>query len=172
MAIIAKRTEKSFTPAPTGSHQAVCVDIVDLGMVESTWDGEVKSQHKVAVVWQIAEPMENGKPFLVRERYTLSLGDRAKLRPMLESWRGRPFTDVELDAFDLESVIGANCILSIVHKQGSKGGTFANVASVAPLLKGMAKITADDYVRVCDREPKEPEPVHYDEPVTVDEIPF
>lgn len=173
VAILAKRTEKQFTPAPAGTHQAVAVDVVDLGLVETTWDGKTKTQHKIAIVWQIAERMANGKPFLVRERYTNSLDERAKLRAVLEAWRGRPFTDEELDGFDVETVIGANCILSIVHKQGSRGGTFANVASVAPLMRGMTKMVAEDYVRVIERTPEHPPddvpPPHGDDE---DSIPF
>ena len=177
MAIVAKRAEKAFEPAPAGSYQGVCVDVVDLGIVESTWDGEVKRQHKIAVVWQIGAPMRDGRPFLVRERYTLSLGDRSRLRPMLESWRGRAFSEAELDGFDVESVLGANCLLSIIHKQGTKGGTFANVASVSPLIKGMAKMAPKDYVRVADREPTAVDaPAHDDSQhesvVDFDDIPF
>jgi hypothetical protein len=57
---------------------------------------------------------------------------------MLESWRGRPFTQEELNGFSLENVLGAPCMLSVVHKP-SKDGTkmYANVGSVVALPKGM-----------------------------------
>jgi len=57
----------------------------------------------------------------------------------------------------VETIIGANCLLNIQHKE-SNGKTYANVISVMPLLKGMPKIAASaGYVRVCDR-PKDGQP--------------
>lgn len=144
---VSGNTSKEFTPAPEGAHQAVCVDVVDMGVEETPWG----KKHKVKLRWQIAEDMENGKPYLVSQRYTASLHEKAKLRHDLEAWRGRAFTEAELAQFDLETLIGANCLLNVIHRQGSKGGTFANVASVAPLIKGMAKIAPRDYQREKDR---------------------
>lgn len=138
---------KEFTPAPEGTHQGVCVDVVDLGDVETSFG----VKHKVEIYWQISESMENLKPFLVRKRYTASLHEKANLRHDLEAWRGKAFTEAELERFDLEALIGANCILGVIHRQGTKGGTFANVSTLAPLMKGMVKMAPDGYVRKRDR---------------------
>jgi len=157
MAIVAKASGGgTFIPCPAGNQLAVCVDIVDHGLVKSDFykndDGTDKWQHKVSIVWESSELMANGRPFLINKKYTLSLGEKATLRHDLESWRGRPFTEDELSGFDVENVIGVSALLNIVHKSGSKGGTFANVASVSPLMRGMQKLVpSGDYVRVCDR---------------------
>lgn len=155
MAIIAKNDSNSgdFKPAPAGTHQAVCVDVVDLGMLETNWQGQKKVQNKIKMVWQINEAMDDGRPFLVQRRYTLSLYEMAALRKDLQAWRGRPFTDAELEGFDVETVIGANCLLTIVHET-KDGKTYSNIKAVSALMKGMAKIEARDYVRIIDR-PKE-----------------
>src|SRR5690348_13499642 len=105
-----------FTPAPQGTHAAVCVDVVDHGMVEETFQGNTQRRHKISIYWQIDENMDNGKPFLVHRRYTNSLHEKATLRRDLESMRGRPFTDKELDGFDLESLIGVGCFITIIHE--------------------------------------------------------
>lgn len=151
MAIVAKASGGNFTPAPAGSWGAVCCDVVDLGIVESTFSGKTKKQHKIRVVWQIDENMENGKPFLASQRYTLSLHDKAGLRKDLESWRGRAFTDEELEGFDVETVIGAPCLLSIVQA-ASGGNVYANVKGVMKLPRGMQAIRVRDYIRVVDRK--------------------
>ena len=156
MAIWAKASGEgsSFTPAPTGVHQAVCVDVVDLGVLDVTWQGQTKQQHKVNLAWQINEDRDDGKPYLVFKRYTLSLHEKSGLRKDLESWRGKKFTREEEMGFDLESVIGANCLLNVAHNQvGEK--TYANVASVNPLMKGMPTMQARDYVRKVDRQPED-----------------
>lgn len=183
MAIVAKANGdgKTFEPAPAGVHQGICVDVIDLGILDVTWQGQSKKQHKINVAWQIAETREDGKPFLVFKRYTLSLSEKANLRKDLESWRGRAFTREEEMGFDVESVIGANCLLNIQHNEvGDK--TYANVVSIMPLVKGMPKITASDYTRKKDRPENGSDARHISDEemagtgahaiVTDDDIPF
>ena len=156
MAIMAKSSGdgQTFESAPAGMHQAVCVDVVDLGVLDVTWQGVSKRQHKVNVAWQINEDRDDGKPYLVFKRYTLSLGEKATLRKDLESWRGKPFTRDEEMGFDVETVIGVNCLLNITHRTvGDK--TYANVASVNPIMKGMPSMSVRDYVRKCERTPEQ-----------------
>ncbi len=142
---------RTFTPAPSGLHQAVCVDVIDMGVLEVTYGGKTKKQRKIRLAWQIDEEMEDGKPFLVQKRYTASLHEKSTLRKELESWRGKPFTDEELAAFDMERLLGVNCQLNIQHAVKA-GETYANVVSIVPLGKNMPKIAARDYVRMQDRE--------------------
>ena len=148
MAIIAKGS--SFVPCPAGLHQAVACDVIDLGMV----DGAFGLKHKVALVWQVNEPMDDGRPFLVQRRYTLSLDEKASLRKDLESWRGKPFTATEVKGFDLEVLLGVNCQLNIQHTE-KNGSTYANVTAVVPLSKGMPKMAVASYIRKKDREPEQ-----------------
>lgn len=181
MPIIAKAGNTvEFQPCPEGPQQAVCADVIDLGIVEVTWQGETKRQHKCEIRWQSAELMENGKPFLLRERYTLSLHEKAKLRGVLEAWRGKKFTDAEADGFDVEKLLGVNAYVNVVHRKGSKGGTFANLASIMPLPKGMPQMSVSDYTRVVDRSDEDaPAGAHGEAqgfedvpPITDDDIPF
>lgn len=167
----------SFTPTPAGTHQAVCVDVIDKGLQPNKFKPGT-TQQKIDIAWQIGETRDDGKPYMVFKRYTLSINEKANLRHDLESWRGRAFTREEEMRFDVESVIGANCLVSIQHNtNGDK--TYANVMSVMPLLKGMARLTPSaDYVRVCNRTEQ---PEAHDEtpperetpaPITDDDIPF
>jgi hypothetical protein len=138
---------KTFTPAPEGTHQAVCVDVIDKGMQPNKFK-EGALQHKIDIAWEINELRDDGKRFVVYKRYTLSLNDKANLRHDLQSWRGRPFTFDELAGFDVETVKGANCLVNIQHNKSADGSrTYANVMSIAPLIKGMPKLAPKDYVR-------------------------
>ena len=148
MPIMAKGS--SFVPCPAGLHQAVACDIIDLGNVESQFG----VKHKVTLVFQVNEPMDDGRPFLVQRRYTLSLDQKASLRKDLESWRGRPFTADELKGFDLEKLLGVNCQLNIQHTDRD-GSTYANITAIVPLSRGMAKMAAAGYIRKKDREPEQ-----------------
>ena len=60
------------------------------------------------------------------------------LRKVLESWRGRAFTQEELSGFSLENVLGKPCMISVVHKPSKDGTqTYANVGNVMALPKGL-----------------------------------
>jgi hypothetical protein len=165
------KSSPNFIPAPAGTHAAVCVDVIDLGMIEVVYQGKTQRKPKIVIVWQIAEEMESGAPFLVRRRYTASLHEKATLRRDLESWRGRPFTDVELQGFEGESLIGVGCLINVIH-ESRNGSTFANVASVMRLPKGMTPPTPRDYVRVVDRPPSQKEVVDDGASAVDDEVPF
>lgn len=150
MGIIAK-AGASFAPCPAGTHAVICCDVVDLGIVESNYAGKKKKQHKVSVIWQTGERRDDSKFFLVQKRYTLSLHEKAGLRKDLEAWRGRPFTEEELQGFDVEAVIGVPCLLSIIHNAAG-GNVYANVNALMRLPKGMAPPEPDpSYVRIQDR---------------------
>jgi hypothetical protein len=169
----------NFTPAPAGTHQAVCVDVIDVGMKPNKFKNGAL-QHKIDIAWQIAETRDDGKRFVLYKRYTLSLNEKATLRHDLESWRGKPFTRDEEMGFDVESVKGANCLINVQHKPGSTdpNKVFANVVSVMPLLKGMPKLVADGYSRPVQENGQDTngQAADYDDspaaPLTDDDIPF
>ena len=148
MAIMAREPESKITPAPEGLHQAVCVDGVDLGLVETQWG----QKPKVEIRWQLDVVNEDaGKRFDIRARYTLSLSEKANLRKQLETWRGRKFSQEELQGFDLEKLIGVNCQLQVIHNLSDEGKTYANVQAIVPHNAKLPKIAPLDYVREQDR---------------------
>lgn len=176
MPIIATEGERgtAYEPAPAGLYHAVCVDVVDLGILEVTYAGETKKQWKARVVWELDATREDGSPFLAFKRYTVSLHEKANMRRDLESWRGRAFTDAELKGFDLEHLIGANAQVNVQHRPSADGSkVYANVVGIVPLGKGMAKrVATPGYVRVKDRTATEADAQQHSEELTVDDIPF
>jgi len=92
---------------------------------------------------------------MVQRWYTASLHEKAALRHMLTIWRGREFTPAELEAFDVENVVGAAALLTVQYNE-SNGTWYANVEGVSRLPKGMAAMSVpDDYVRFHLRPPRE-----------------
>ena len=146
MALIAKGG-KHFTPAPEGLWPAVCVDVVDLGMVTTTW-GE---KHKCRIVWELSEKMADGRRFIASKQYTLSLHEKAALHKDLKSWRGRPFTPEELEAFDVELVIGAPCQLLITQEE-KDGMVYGNVTTIMRADPKNRLTPSGSYVRKVNRK--------------------
>ena len=156
MSIIAKDTTgDKFPKLPlpeSGTTQAVCCAVWDLGMQLSTFkneDGSDKYQHKIIIAWEIAEKINapdseyHGKPYMLNKKYTLSLGEKANLRKDLESWRGKPFTADEIqNGFDVEGLYGINCLIGIKHESDKKDPSivYANVTAILPPTKGMDKL--------------------------------
>lgn len=140
MPILAAEGEsKPKQQPPAGTHVARCISVIDLG-TQPTPFGDA---HKISVTWELPNEQavfsqEKGEqPFVIAKDYTLSLYEKANLRHDLESWRGRQFTDTELKGFDVAKLIGVPAMLSVVHKTTQKGKTYANVAGVSAMPKGM-----------------------------------
>jgi hypothetical protein len=138
MAIIAKKNGEGFDPVSEGVHVAICYSVVDLGMQYSEMYG--KASRKILITHEIPEETITieGKemPRAISKEYTLSLSEKSTLRKDLEAWRGRTFTEAELEGFDLANIIGKGCQIQVIHKE-SGGKTYANIASIMGLPKGM-----------------------------------
>lgn len=148
---------EKFDPAPDGMHPAVCVDVVDMGVIESTYSGKTKQQHKVRLVWEIAATRDDGSQYLVQKRYTASLHEKAALYKDLKSWRGRAFTPEELRGFDVEKLLHVPCTLMLVHEE-REGTVYANISAIGRAEKGNELKPSGKYVRVKDRDQGAGEP--------------
>jgi hypothetical protein len=106
----------------------------------------------VRLVWQIEERNpDTSKPFEIRRDFGLSLSEKSHLRPFLEAWRGKKFVKDELDGFDLEKLLGANCQIQIIQNLTEEGRIYSNVQAVVPMGRGATKLRPTDYVRQKDR---------------------
>jgi hypothetical protein len=141
--ITAKNTQtKTYEPCPSGNHVGRAIQMVEIGSVNYEWQGEKKTLHKVRITWEL--PLEtkvfkeeNGEqPYVLSKEYTLSMHEKSNLRKDLESWRGKPFTEAEAEAFDITKLMGAACMLNVVHSS-KDGNTYANIASITPIPKGI-----------------------------------
>ena len=147
MAFIVKESGGAFEACPSGMHLARCYRIVDLGTQKSEYMGQVKFLHKIMLGWEIHTTkddgttlkMRDGRPFAMFKNYTLSWSEKANLRLDLQSWRGKPFTQEEMRRFDLETVLGAWCLLNVIERPGKDGKNYVNIDTVTPVPAMMKK---------------------------------
>jgi len=145
MSLIAKdSTGDKFPKLPlpeSGTTQAVCCAVWDLGLQKTTYMGADKVQHKIIIAWEVTEKINapeseyHGKPYMLNKKYTLSLSEKANLRKDLESWRGIPFSAEELaNGFDIEKLYGINCYIGIKHEpdRNDPSKIYANVTAILP----------------------------------------
>src|SRR5688572_10393221 len=55
MGIVAKDNSADLVLAPEGQFVAVCCDVMDFGMIVTTWQGKTKKRHRIKIVYQLAE---------------------------------------------------------------------------------------------------------------------
>lgn len=127
-----------YQRVPTGATVGICYGVIDVGLQETSYQGQKKLKPQVIVLWETPnELMTDGRPFGVSKVYTASMGEISNLRKDIQSWRGSAMTEEQANNFDLTSVLGHACLLNITEaKSGEK--TYTNVTSVMPVIKGMA----------------------------------
>ena len=135
--ILTCKDSGDFQPHPEGIHPAVCVDVMDLGLVETDFQGVKKMVNKVKLTFESEAKGDDGKPCTVSKNFTASLHPKAKLSEFLGKWRGRQVAPGE--TIGLDKLIGASCTLVISHQQNLSGKTYAAIDAVSKPTK---KVTA------------------------------
>jgi hypothetical protein len=131
-------------PVPAGTHHAVCYGIIAVGTQPSE---KFTPRQKIVVCFEIpAERItikDQDLPRGISKRYTLSLNEKSSLRKDLQSWRGKPFTQEELNGFDVSKVIGSNCLISVLHSDRA-GAVYADISGISALPRQMASVRPEN----------------------------
>lgn len=153
-------------PLEAGAYPAVCDMVVDLG-VQASPGGQYAPKRTLMLRFQIpserVEITKDGEtkslPAVISRTVGLSLNEKATLRQLLQSWRGRAFTPEELKKFDLVNVLGKPAFINVTHSvKGDK--TYANLTSIMPLPKGMPAPVLEGEALTYSID--EPDPVAFD----------
>lgn len=145
MAINATNSGVKRELIPAGNYPAICYQMIEIGTIKELVMGQEKTLTKVRIGWELPTETkvfgeEKGEqPCVISKEYTLSMNEKATLRKMLASWRGKDFTEDEAKKFDVTKLLGVPCIVNIIHKPGTKDPSvsYNEIASVTPIIKGM-----------------------------------
>lgn len=138
------KASADFAIAPEGNHVAICNAVVDFGMQPGSGmypDPKPQVYLRFELPTETIKYTRDGKdqegPMAIGGTYTASMGEKANLRKLVESWFGKKFAnDTAAADFDLQQLLGRKCLLNVVHKVG-KQKTYANIANATPIPKGM-----------------------------------
>jgi len=134
MSLVLQSTVSSdFKPHPEGIHPAVCVDVLDLGMVESEYKGQITMKRKLRVVFESEQALEDGRRCTIGKRFTASLHPKSRLAEFLGKWRGRPIVPGE--TIDLAKLIGASCTLVISQQTDLSNQVYAAIDAISKPTK-------------------------------------
>jgi hypothetical protein len=131
-------------PIPQGNHLGILYSIIEMGTVDEEYQGEAKKAFKVSMTWELPgitgiytkDGVDQELPRVISKSYTLSAHEKSGLRKMIQSWRGKNFTDDEAQDFDIAVLLGKPCLVQVIHT--IKGdNTYANIAAITGVPKGM-----------------------------------
>lgn len=139
-----------------GTHIARVIGFIYIGTIEDEYLGVKKKLQKIRLTFELPEELhvwkegEAPKPIVLSQEYTLSMGTKSNLRPIIEGIIGRPLKEEEEYSFDAESLVNMPCLVSVKRGFTKKGSEFANVASTSPLMKGQVCKDAFNPLRVLN----------------------
>jgi hypothetical protein len=99
MSIIAQQTNNNSAGqvAPAGTHVARCYQIIHIGTIVDTYQGEERLVNKVRIVFELPlETADFGKgqqPFSIGRDFTLSMHEKSGLRAFVQGWLGKAMSD-------------------------------------------------------------------------------
>jgi len=143
MAIIATNKKIEVEIVEAGSYPSRIYQMIQIGNVAG-FQGQI--QNKVRIGFELPTELkvfkeENGEqPRVISQKYTLSFHEKSKLRKVIEACEPNALKigeDGFLEEFDIEALIGKECLITIAHKASKEGNQFAYIDSVTRLPKGM-----------------------------------
>lgn len=142
MPIIAENNYTPRPPLPPGMHIARCYFMVDMGDCTENIPGKgTQIIHKICIGFEFPQlqTMINNQPEIatLRKEFTLSMTKNSKLRPFVEGWRGRAYTDDEAKKFDVAKLVGHSCLINIINGTTKQGKSFDEIGAITPLMNGM-----------------------------------
>lgn len=144
--IISESQSTPRIPIPASMYVARCYGLIQIGryMEYSEFLKKDVYTNKIRLTWELPtltkefKEGEGEKPYSISKEFTMSLNEKGNLRPFLNSWRGRSFTEDELKGFDILAIVGAPCMLNIIHKKSKDGTkTYEEIATITPVMKGL-----------------------------------
>lgn len=128
---------KEWEQPETGNQVARCIRVIELGTQKKEYQGQTSWKRQTLVVWELPDNLMTdgehaGKPFTISQFYTASLGEKANLRRDLEGWRGKAFTQEELNGFDQRKIIGQPCMLNLIDREGK-----VRIGGVSSIPRGL-----------------------------------
>lgn len=128
-----------------GVYTAVSSAIIDLGLQRNEQFG--KTQRKFMMIWTIiGEEIEiNGEkqPRTISKEYSFSLNEKSTLKKDLQAWRGKPFSEEELQGFNILTVLNKACQLQIILEE-KNNKKYNNIAGIMSLPKGSSVQTLNN----------------------------
>lgn len=124
----------SHEQPPPGTHAAVCVAVIDLGLHEVSFQQRTYVARQLLLAWELTACRMSGSTanHVVARQYSASLAEKAGLRRLLKGWFGRDIAPGQ--EFDPRKLLGRKCLLNLVL---AKDGKHVQIDGASQLPAGM-----------------------------------
>lgn len=142
MSFSTKKAKSSNLELPEADfHDAIIAGLVDFGEVTVEWEGNKKTQDKIAILYYLETPRTEGEGrFLLSTSYNFSFNEKSTMYKHLTGAFG---TDV-LNTESLTEILGEKVRVLVEHVEKKDGsGTYAKVDNLRP-SKG-AEVTIEGF---------------------------
>jgi hypothetical protein len=128
------KNEGGGAPIEPGAWAAVCSGYIQLGTHTSSFGGEeARRAPRIMITWFMPDQRRD-----INRRYGLTMHPKGSLRPAIEAMVGKLTPEMEAE-FDLDHILGRPCLLEVKQKVKPDGKTFAEIANVGTLPRGMPR---------------------------------
>ena|ERR1700684_3338207 len=136
---------KIYEKPESGLYHGVLADIVDLGQVTTTFNGQVKQVPMVRFVWVLNVNGTDGKPLSVSQRFNVtSLHEKSNVYKTLK----QILNAAPSPSLDIETLIGQTRQILINREKSADGSKdFANVMGILPAQPGVVVQVPTDFIR-------------------------
>lgn len=129
--------------ADEGTYPARIYEYIHLGTQKGEWEGRETNYYKIRFTFELPTEKrvfkegEEEKPLAMSYDATLSFNEKANLRKLAEACVGK-MTDAEAVNFDVDTLVGKACLVSVAHKPPKDGIVYPFITGFMPLMKGLA----------------------------------
>lgn len=126
--LIVRQEKREFEKIKPGLINAICVGVWNIGKQKIEFQGEVKLKQQIIIGFEVQQRhSEKDEPMLQLSKFNMSLHEKSKLGPMIESWFSKTLSDSERYNYDLKQIVGKRCTLNLIEN-----GTWINIATILP----------------------------------------
>lgn len=130
---------------PSGVYTARCYSIIHYGNLpeKNMKTGQDEVKDKIEITFELPTEMKvfnedkGPQPLVKGIEVNYFMSEKANLRKLLQTWRGKNFTDEEAANFNILSLMGVLATINIAHKTSSTGREYDYIASISPAMKGL-----------------------------------
>src|SRR5262245_46269249 len=110
---VPKPGQGDYVLCPAGNFPATIIAVIDVGTHEETNQNnrEARKVRKVVLAFELKKQKPDGKPFILADRYTWSMSEKAKFYGIVCGVIGRKFREGE--KFDPRMLLGTAVMLNV-----------------------------------------------------------
>lgn len=156
MAIIAtNKKSESVEAIEAGSYAARIYQMIHIGTIvgfQGALQNKIRIGFELPTELHVFDKEKGEQPRVISQDFTLSFNEKSTLRKVITACDPKALEldkDGLMDVFDVESLIGKDLLVTIVHKPRKDGqGIFACLENYSPLPKGMVCPPAINEVQI------------------------